>query len=150
LVALVASSSALFVRAPAQSGRLLTQASQIAVVDGGTLRLGQTVVRLAGIEPPQRGRTCRTAEGGAVDCGTAAANALAGLVRKRDVDCRLRGADRLGRPLAYCEAGGIELNRALVSEGWVRAAKDAPELSEEEKLAKLQRRGLWIGQEASW
>ncbi len=51
--------SALFGRVPLPSGVLEADAPQIAVVDGETLRLRETVVRLQGVLAPPRGRTCR-------------------------------------------------------------------------------------------
>ena len=42
---------------------LRAQPAQDAVVDGGTLRLGDRVVRLHGVEPPPRGTTCGPRDG---------------------------------------------------------------------------------------
>jgi endonuclease YncB( thermonuclease family) len=84
---------------------LNAQPAQVAVVDGGTLRLRDRVVLLQGVEPPPRGVACGSHE----DCGAAAANALAALVREVPVACRITGADSLGRPYAVCRAGGREV-----------------------------------------
>ena len=89
---------------PAES--LSAPPAQVAVVDGGTLRLGDRVVLLQGVEPPPRGVACGAHE----DCGGAAANALEALVREAAVACRVTGVDGLGRPFAICQAGGKELN----------------------------------------
>ncbi len=143
LLLLLSLSSDLFGRAPPATGRVAAEAAQVAVVDGETLRLGQVVVRLLAVEAPERGEACTGADGLVHDCGAAAANALAALIRGRPLDCRLRGQDRMARPLALCEASGVELNWAMVAAGWARAGRALPELREEEKLAKVQRRGLW-------
>ena len=90
------------------------------MVDGGTLRLRDRVVRLQGVEPPPRGTACGD-DGAGEDCGAAATNALAALVREAPVACRVTGADGLGRPYAVCQASGTELNRAVVAAGWARA-----------------------------
>jgi endonuclease YncB( thermonuclease family) len=96
--------------APALSAETLsTPPAQVAVIDGGTLRLGDRVVLLQGVAPPPRGVACGAQE----DCGGAAANALAALVRDAAVACRVTDVDSLGRPLAICQAGGKELNRAV-------------------------------------
>src|SRR6185437_14858334 len=91
-------------------------ATELAVVDGDTLRLGQQVVRLSGIAAPGRGTDC-----GSIDCGAAAANALSGLIGGHAVNCRIEGHDSLGRPLGTCQASGVKLNEALVREGWAHA-----------------------------
>ena len=100
---------------------LNAQPAQVAVVDGGTLRLRDRVVRLQGVEPPPRGTICGQRDSADEDCGAAATNALAALVREAQVACRITGEDRLGRPYAICQAGGTELNRAVVAAGWARA-----------------------------
>jgi endonuclease YncB( thermonuclease family) len=133
--------SSLFGRAPQQPGAVAAEAHQVAVVDGDTLRLHDTVVRLDGVAAPQRGRTCPDGRGSGYDCGAAASAALAALVRDRRVDCRLSGRDGSGLVQGVCEAGGTELNRALVMAGWARS--DAPGLAEAEAAARAGRRGLW-------
>jgi endonuclease YncB( thermonuclease family) len=143
-------SSDLFGRAPAPAGQVAADPAHVAVVDADTLRLSDRVVRLLGISVPPRGRTCRDGSGQDFDCGVAATNALAALVREAPVDCQVRGADRMGRALAVCEAGGRELNRALVDAGWARADDSSPTLEAAETTARSQRRGLWASGENSW
>jgi endonuclease YncB( thermonuclease family) len=143
-------SSDLFGRAPPPIGRVVADPAQIAVVDADTLRLSDRVVRLAGISVPERGQTCRDGSGQDFDCGVAAANALAALVRETPVDCQLHGSDRMGRALAVCEAGGRELNRALVDAGWARADHAGPDLQAAETAARSDRRGLWASGQNSW
>lgn len=111
-------------------------AGDLAVVDGDTLRLGRQVVRLDGIAAPARGTDC-----GAVDCGAAAANALSAMVRGHSVDCRIKGHDRMGRPLGTCQASGVELNEALVHDGWAHAV--AASLRGTEDDARKAGRGIW-------
>jgi endonuclease YncB( thermonuclease family) len=55
--------AALFGRVPLPSGVLAADAPLVAVVDGETLRLRETVVHLQGVEAPARGQTCRAPEG---------------------------------------------------------------------------------------
>ncbi len=144
----------------APSVRVEAAAGDIAVVDGSTLRLAKQVVRLLGIETPERGQTCHAAStmGAAVggfDCGAAAAAALAALVREHKVACDVRDTDSMGRPLAICDAGGKELNLALVADGWARAGRArglagnrAEDLKKAELLARSEHRGLWAQPQA--
>ena len=62
------------------------------------------------------------------DCGAAATNALAAMVRELPVACRVTGMDGLGRPFAVCQASGTELNSAVIAAGWARADTTEPEL----------------------
>lgn len=132
-------SASLFDRTSAPTGRLVAEPAQIAVIDGGTLRMDRQVVRLLGVDPPSRGRSC----GLAADCGNAAANALADLVRQKPVSCALHGQDPMGRPLGICDAGGTDLNRTLVAAGWARAGSALPGLRQAESDARADRAGVW-------
>lgn len=136
---MVGLSSDLFGRAPEGPDRLVASPGQVAVIDGDTLRLEGHVIRLVGVEAPNRGDRC----GPAADCGGAATAALAGLVRDRQVECRLSGRDRLGRPFGACLANGVDLSRAIVASGWARAQEDRPGLANLELLARRQGAGLW-------
>jgi endonuclease YncB( thermonuclease family) len=132
-------SSDLLGRASGQAEHLRAEPNQVAVVGGDTLRLGDRVVRLAGIEAPDRGDTCR----GNMDCGGAATTVLAGMVRDRRVDCRLSGHDSMGRPFAACAANGVDLSSAVVESGWARAQQDEPALAHLELRARRRGAGLW-------
>jgi endonuclease YncB( thermonuclease family) len=147
---LAAATSDLFGRAPAAAGQVTAGPAQTAVVDAGTLRLGDRVVRLADITVPPRGRTCRNGAGQDFDCGVAAANALEAMIGETPVDCELHGADRMGRPMGVCQANGRELNRALVEAGWARPAGSSPDLGAAEEAARAKRRGLWAAGGNSW
>lgn len=139
---IVAMPSVLFGRVPAVSGVVMADAPQVAVVDGSTLRLRDTVVRLAGLDAPARRQIC--ADGPAqFDCGTASAQALAGIVRGHSVTCQLSGRDPAGYLEASCEAAGTELNRAMVAAGWARARSGDSGLTAAQDTARTRRLGLW-------
>ena len=138
-LALTGLSTDLFGRASPPPTRVSAEASAVSVIDGDTLRLDGQVVRLRGVEAPDRGDRCA----GHRDCGGAATSALAGLVRGRRVECALAGRDGMGRPYAACEANGTDLSRAIVASGWARAKPGAPELADLELRARRQRSGLW-------
>lgn len=79
--------ASLFVRsseAPARapsSSHVSAVPNQVVVIDADTLRVADQVVRLAGITAPRRGSLCHDTGSAAIDCGVAAANALASLLR---------------------------------------------------------------------
>lgn len=120
-------------------------ASEVRVVDGDTLRLGDRTLRLSGVEAPGRGLRCADAEGRSFDCGAASAEALARLVSGRDLACRVHGRDRFGRALGACVAGTVDVNSALVGGGWARAGEGSGGLATIEASARDARRGLWAG-----
>lgn len=111
------------------------------VIDGDTLSIAGERIRLRGIDAFERGQTCRR-DGAGYDCGKAAAAALAGLVGGREVSCTGGGRDRYGRLLAVCEAGGRELNAAMVASGWA-LAYGAYHI--EEFRARAAGAGAWAG-----
>lgn len=132
--------SNLFGRVPVLAGTLAADSADVAVVDGGTLRLRDKVIRLQGVHAPTRGQVCLT-PGGSMDCGAAATRQLASLVRDHSVTCRLAGRDAAGFPQARCEAAGAELSHALIVSGWARA--DSADLLAAEAEARARRAGLW-------
>jgi endonuclease YncB( thermonuclease family) len=133
----------LFGRVPPLTGTMTAPAQQVAVVDGETLKLHETVVRLQGIAAPPRGQACRGQDGAGTDCGAASADALAELVRGHDVACHMNGRDRDGFARATCEAGGTELNRTQVRQGWARTSADSPRYADDEAKAREAHRGVW-------
>ena len=145
----------LFGRAPAQTGTVAATPAGVAVVDGQTLRVGDAVVRLQGVAAPPRGTACLRPDSSRYDCGSAASEALAGLLRGRSVSCRLYGRDSVGFLQGLCEAEGRDVNRAIVATGWARARSETPgfaaaNFGEEEGQARSAHRGLWQGGEASF
>jgi endonuclease YncB( thermonuclease family) len=111
------------------------------VVDGDSLVVDGTPVRLKGIDAPELRQTCRR---GAEDwrCGESAKSYLRELLAGQQIACSRSGSDRNGRILAYCRAGGArDVGAQLVREGWA-VAYDATYAAEESE-AKRARRGLW-------
>lgn len=107
----------LFGRVPALSGHLTAAARDVAVIDGQTLRMRDTVLRLEGVSAPARGQICSTAQGGSYDCGATASQRLANLMTGHEVACELHGRDPGGLPRALCTAGEISLNSAMMTHG---------------------------------
>lgn len=116
-------------------------ADRLAVLDGETLRVGDQVVRLGGVAAPARGSVCHGDGSVELDCGVAAANALASLVRGQTVACTISGHDRQERPVGDCLAGGRKLSEALVLDGWARA--EYASLRDPETTARSAGRGMW-------
>jgi endonuclease YncB( thermonuclease family) len=98
------------------------------------------------VDAPEWDQVCAAADV-PYPCGKAAEDALAGLVRGREVRCERVGRDRHGRTVARCAAGGRDLGGELVRLGW---ALDRRRFSEgfyagTDAKARRARRGLWAG-----
>lgn len=116
-----------------------------AVYDGDTFAFGDDVIRLFGIDAPERMQTCQ-GQGGPWDCGEAAKLRLQELISKGGLQCQQRDRDRYDRTVAACRAGGRDLGLTLVSEGLAIAL---PEYSRDyiaaEARAREQTLGIWGG-----
>lgn len=116
-------------------------------LSGDRIRIGATVVRLEGIEAPDRNQTCKRANGRRWSCGTEAYRALGRLVRGKRVACTLEGTDDSGAALASCTFDSKDLAAELVRAGNVFAITGlfAP-YSGLEAEAREARAGIWQGE----
>jgi endonuclease YncB( thermonuclease family) len=111
------------------------------IADGDSLELAGERIRLRGIDAPEFNQTCRRGAT-AYPCGRQARTALRQLTDGRQVSCQGWERDRFGRLLAICTAGGIELNRQQIADGWAVAYGG---YGAEEAQARAARRGIWAG-----
>jgi endonuclease YncB( thermonuclease family) len=113
------------------------------VIDGDTIEIHGTRIRLTGIDAPESRQFCEH-KGEKWLCGKAAAMALADHIAGRTVDCRSRGTDRYGRTLAVCLLGSEDINGWLVMNGWAMAYRHySTAYVGEEDAAKAAKRGIW-------
>lgn len=116
---------------------------EAAALDGDSLTVSGRQVRLFGIDAPEYDQTCQK-DGQTWDCGQVAKGELSALLAGHSVECQGQGVDQHGRVLAVCNAGGVELNRAMVEGGWAVAYRHfsddylGPELE-----AKRNGLGIW-------
>ena len=128
---------------PALSAPLTGRAT---VVDGDTLDIRGTCIRLHGVDAPESGQTCKDATGKAYRRGQAAANALAGRIGAAPVSCEPRQTDRYGRTVAVCRSRGEDLNAWLVAQGHAIAYRTySSDYVGQEVQAKAAKRGIWAG-----
>ena len=115
------------------------------VIDGDTIVVAGTRIRLFGIDAPERGQSCR--EGGELwICGGLAGVRLEERISGRRVVCEEKDRDRYGRIVAVCRADGEDLNAWMVSEGWALSYRRYSEAYvDEEARAKAARAGVWRG-----
>ena len=108
-------------------------------IDGDSLFVGRDEVRLQGIDAPEGRQTCRRDN---LDwaCGDASRDQLRALIGKDVIACRVTKRDQHGRLLAYCSAGGRDINAGMVASGMAVAYGG---YLREEGEAKARKKGLW-------
>src|SRR5262245_1181714 len=79
-----------------------TLAGMAHVIDGDTIIVNGTRVRLEGIDAPEAGQTCKRRWVGSWACGSAATAALTRLLEGKVTSCEPRGLDKYSRTLAVC------------------------------------------------
>lgn len=119
-----------------------TLVGRLRVIDGDSVRLGDTEIRLAGMDAPELRQTCER-DGKNWDCGQAARSFLAAHIGRKDAACKSQGLDRYGRTLAVCSLAGQDINAMMVREGM---AVSYGGYQREEAEARRAKRGVWAGQ----
>ncbi len=133
---------------PACSGETVDPDLQgvASVIDGDTIEIHGTRIRLNGIDAPESGQRCQNARGTAWRCGQQAALALSDRIGRRQVNCQQTDTDRYGPVVADCFAGGENLNRWMVREGWAVAYRQySTAYIAAEDDARTGQRGIWQG-----
>jgi len=111
------------------------------VIDGDTVKFGSQLVRLFGIDAPEKGQTC---DDGAWRPGPLATQALERFIGGRPVNCRQVDYDQKSNPpVAQCLAGDDDLQSMMVSAGWAWAfVRNSDRYAPEEKDAKASKLGV--------
>jgi endonuclease YncB( thermonuclease family) len=116
------------------------------VVDGDTLVVGTTKIRLESIDAPETDQVCLDAHRKRWTCGIEARDRLATYIGNRSVDCTPSGSDAYGRTLAACAVAGEDLNAWMVSGGWALAfVRYSKAYVSNEEAARAAQRGIWSG-----
>lgn len=115
-------------------------------VDGDTLVLGETYVRLHGIDAVEASQGCQ--RGGEVwNCGAEAESFLANLVQTGTVQCRQRDQDSYGRVVATCTVGGRDLSEQIVQAGYaVALTQFSDAYVSDEAEARARGIGIWASE----
>jgi endonuclease YncB( thermonuclease family) len=143
------------------AGAFKTASFQAKVVDGDTLIVDGTRVRLFGIDAPETNQTCSRGGGGAYACGAEAKAALEAKIGGKAVRCEGRRKDMYGRTVAVClldapALGGApaaaaaaapeDLNAWLVQQGYAVAYRRySQRYVAAEDEAHDAGRGIWAG-----
>lgn len=113
------------------------------VIDGDSLRVSGTEVRLFGVDAPEYSQSCFS-NGSPVACGIMAKEALEGLIGGGTLVCSAQETDTFGRVVARCSTSGVDVGDALVSSGWATAFRRyGDDYIGAEARARASRVGIW-------
>jgi len=122
------------------------------VVDGDTLVIAETRIRLRAVDAPERSQSCTDARGQLRLAGEDARLALTAKIAGQELVCVAHGHDAHGRMVAACAMGAEDLGAWLVRFGYAFAYRSfGREYIAAEDEARAARRGLWAGRcEPPW
>lgn len=122
------------------------------VIDGDTVEIHGTRIRLHGIDAPESRQLCTTPQGEEWRCGQRAALALADRIDGATLRCEPRTTDRYKRLIAVCHARGEDINQWMVAQGWALAYRQySKDYVPTEALARSARLNIWSGEfQAPW
>lgn len=116
---------------------------RVHVIDGDTIDVGETRVRLHGIDAPERGQPCTTLTGQHWACGDWVTQQVRDRFEGAAATCEVLDRDRYGRAVARCYVGGDDMAEVMVREGLVFAyRKYAMDYDLAEKQAFVEDRGI--------
>lgn len=117
---------------------------QVQVEDAGTLKSGDMLIRLDGVDTREPTARCKFESGADWPCGAVARAALARLIRGRSIECVLDEDAKRTDTVTRCSVGKTDLSEWLVRQGWASPAKGADKaMAEAHDRAKSERLGFW-------
>jgi endonuclease YncB( thermonuclease family) len=114
--------------------------------DGDQITIGNTRIRLGGIDAPSLDQLCLNATGERWTCGVAARDELIRHVDNKSWTCHVQRTDTRGRSVARCDVDGEDIQKWMVKSGWALAyVRFSHDYDAEEKAAREAKSGLWEG-----
>ena len=122
------------------------------VIDGDTVEIKGQRIRLHGIDAPESAQTCMDGAGRPYRRGELATKALAALIGRGPVACRILDRGRYGRLIAVCYRNQVDLNASMAAAGHALAYRQyGTPYAGHERAARARRLGVWQGRfEAPW
>ncbi|WP_338152109.1 thermonuclease family protein [Sulfitobacter noctilucae] len=113
------------------------------VIDGDTVDVGGTRVRLHGIDAPERDQPCTTLTGQNWGCGDWVTRQVTDLYQGAQTRCDALDKDRHGRVVARCFIQNRDIGREIVAQGLAYAyRKYSDDYDLDEKAAFVADRGI--------
>jgi len=122
-------------------------AGRASIIDGDSLEIHGSRIRLWGIDAPESSQLCRGDDSKPYRCGAKAANDLDAFIAERPIACTPLSEDQYGRTVARCSVAGIDLGEWLVRNGlavdWPQYSKGRYAAAQDD--ADKAGRGMWAG-----
>jgi len=116
------------------------------VVDGDTIDIAGTRIRLEDIDAPEANQTCIDVRGQPWPCGRTATDELRAHINGHELNCQPSGFDRYRRVVAVCSLpDGSDVNAWMVRQGWALTSGYFRTYGAEEAEAEFAKRGIWAG-----
>ena len=120
--------------------------NKIKVVDGDSLEIGSTRIRLLGIDSPEYKQYCNDKNHKKYSCGIKAKKYLEDIIKSGNVECKEYSEDRYKRSLSVCYIDNEDINEKMVRAGWAVAYRDEGiTYKKAEYHAKKEKVGIWQG-----
>jgi endonuclease YncB( thermonuclease family) len=120
---------------------------QASIIDGDTVEIHNSRIRVFGIDAPESDQLCRNEESELYRCGQKASNALFEYINRRPLNCVEVDRDRYGRIVGVCSVEGADVADWLVRNGfaldWPKYSKGA--YAGAQAKAQQEQRGMWAG-----
>src|SRR4030081_18884 len=115
--------------------------------EGDHIQIGNTRIRLGGIDAPSVDQLCLNHKGERWSCGVAARDELIKHADSKTWTCHVRQTiDRRGRTVARCEDDGEDIQKWMVKNGWALAfTRVSRDYEADEKEAREAKAGMWQG-----
>jgi len=114
--------------------------------EGNQVQIGNSRIRLQGIDAPSVDQLCLNTKGERWTCGVAARDELMRHVANKSWTCHVDRVDRRGRSVAKCEVDGEDIQKWMVKSGWALSyVRFSHDYDADEKAAREAKAGMWQG-----
>jgi endonuclease YncB( thermonuclease family) len=113
---------------------------------GDTVQIGNSRIRLGGIDAPSVDQLCLNNNGERWTCGVAARDELIKHADNKTWTCHVSQTDRRGRLVARCNVDGEDIQKWMVKAGWALSyIRFSHDYDADEKAAREAKAGMWQG-----
>lgn len=124
----------------------IKKVEKVRVIDGDTIELGTKIIRLYGIDAPEKNQPC-VKNKQEYNCGNASKEHLKFIISGLNVSCEKKGNGGWGRELGLCRADSEDIGRLMVKHGWAVAYRKYSILYvTDENFARINKLGMWSKQ----
>ena len=116
------------------------------IIDGDTIYINSSKIRLHGIDAPEREQNC-TFEKKKWLCGLQSTIELTKLINNQIIECNVNDIDIYKRYVAICYLKKLNINKTMVKNGWAIAYRYySTDYIREEGYARKNKLGIWKGE----